>query len=207
MKTGFSPLYLLLLALGVVLLITLVQPGLINVVLAKLGLSPVGALLLMLGFLAGSLINIPLWTMAPGATPDGALQGATLVALNVGGGLLPVVFSVYLVAISELAIATVLAAVSLVTVLCYFTSRPVPGLGIGMPMLIAPLGAALTALLLSPGNSAPLAYVCGTLGVLIGADLLHLRDIRRLGAPIAAIGGAGTFDGIFMTGIIAVLLA
>lgn len=207
MKTGFSPLYLLLLALGVVLLITLVQLGLINVVLAKLGLSPVGALLLMLGFLAGSLINIPLWSMAPGATPDGALQGATLVALNVGGGLLPVVFSVYLVAISELAIATVLAAVSLVTVLCYFTSRPVPGLGISMPMLIAPLGAALTALLLSPGNSAPLAYVCGTLGVLIGADLLHLRDIRRLGAPIAAIGGAGTFDGIFMTGIIAVLLA
>jgi len=28
-----------------------------------------------------------------------------------------------------------------------------------------------------------------------------------MGAPVASIGGAGTFDGIFMTGIVAVLLA
>ncbi|UCE89027.1 MAG: DUF1614 domain-containing protein, partial [Pseudomonadota bacterium] len=137
----------------------------------------------------------------------GAWRGSTLVALNVGGGLLPVLFSIYLISISGLAIATVLLAVSLVALVCYLTSRPVPGLGIGMPMLIAPLSAALVALLLAPAQSAPLAYICGTLGVLIGADLLRLRDIRRLGAPVAAIGGAGTFDGIFMTGIIAVLLA
>ncbi|MGH8630223.1 MAG: DUF1614 domain-containing protein [Burkholderiales bacterium] len=43
--------------------------------------------------------------------------------------------------------------------------------------------------------------------MLIGADLLRLKDIRRLGAPIASIGGAGSFDGIFVTGILAVLLA
>jgi uncharacterized membrane protein len=42
---------------------------------------------------------------------------------------------------------------------------------------------------------------------LIGADLLRIRDIRRMGTPLAAIGGAGTFDGIFITGIVAVLLA
>ena len=45
------------------------------------------------------------------------------------------------------------------------------------------------------------------LGVLIGADLMRMKDIRRIGTPIASIGGAGTFDGIFLTGIIAVLLA
>ncbi len=28
-----------------------------------------------------------------------------------------------------------------------------------------------------------------------------------LGAPVASIGGTGTFDGIFLTGILAVLLA
>lgn len=54
---------------------------------------------------------------------------------------------------------------------------------------------------------APLAYVGGTLGVLLGADLFRLRDIRRLGAPVASIGGAGTFDGVFITGLLAVLLA
>jgi len=60
---------------------------------------------------------------------------------------------------------------------------------------------------LAPQHSAPLAYICGTMGVLIGADILRLRDIPNLGAPIASIGGAGTFDGIFLTGIVAVLLA
>ena len=52
----------------------------------------------------------------------------------------------------------------------------------------------------------PLAYISGTLGVLIGADLMRLRDVRKLATPFASIGGAGTFDGIFLTGIIAVLL-
>ena len=76
-----------------------------------------------------------------------------------------------------------------------------------MPVLIAPLAAALVAILLDPAHSAPLAYISGTLGVLIGADILRLKDIRKLGVPLAAIGGAGTFDGIFITGIVAVLLA
>jgi len=75
-----------------------------------------------------------------------------------------------------------------------------------MPLFIAPIGAALVALLINPSQSAPLAYISGTMGVLIGADLLRFKDIRRLGVPLAAIGGAGTFDGIFITGIVAVLL-
>jgi uncharacterized membrane protein len=45
------------------------------------------------------------------------------------------------------------------------------------------------------------------MGTLLGADVLHFGDIRGLGAPMASIGGAGTFDGIFVTGILAVLLA
>jgi len=51
------------------------------------------------------------------------------------------------------------------------------------------------------------AYVSGVLGTLIGADIANLDKIRGLGAPVASIGGAGTFDGIFLTGILAVLLA
>ena len=53
---------------------------------------------------------------------------------------------------------------------------------------------------------AALAYIAGTLGVLIGADIFRLKDIRKMGTPVASIGGAGTFDGIFITGIVAVLL-
>jgi uncharacterized membrane protein len=94
-----------------------------------------------------------------------------------------------------------------VAAVCYFASRPVRGIGIGMPLFVAPFTAALTALLIAPESSAPLAYICGTMGVLLGADLLRLNDIRKIGTPVASIGGAGTFDGIYLTGIVAVLLA
>ena len=58
-----------------------------------------------------------------------------------------------------------------------------------------------------PVAIAALAYVGGTLGTLIGADLANLGKVQKLGAPVASIGGAGTFDGIFIAGITAVLLA
>ena len=74
-------------------------------------------------------------------------------------------------------------------------------------MLAPSLAAAVVSLLLSRGQAAPLAYISGSLGTLLGADLLNLDKISGIGAPVASIGGAGTFDGIFLTGILAVLLA
>lgn len=44
-------------------------------------------------------------------------------------------------------------------------------------------------------------------GPLIGADLLHLRDIEKIATGVASIGGAGTFDGIVLSGIVAAYLA
>ena len=44
------------------------------------------------------------------------------------------------------------------------------------------------------------------MGALVGADLTNLGGITKLGAPMVSIGGAGTFDGVFLTGVIAVLL-
>jgi uncharacterized membrane protein len=76
-----------------------------------------------------------------------------------------------------------------------------------VPIFVPPLAAAAVALILSRQSASTLAYVAGSLGTLIGGDLLNLGNIRGLGAPIASIGGAGTFDGIFVTGILAVLLA
>ena len=47
----------------------------------------------------------------------------------------------------------------------------------------------------------------GTLGTLIDADLTNLRDADHSAASVESIGGAGTFDGIFLTGLVAVILA
>ena len=74
-------------------------------------------------------------------------------------------------------------------------------------MFVPAVATAVVALLLSRQYAAPLAYISCSLGTLIGADVLNLDKIRGLGAPVASIGGAGTFDGIFLTGIVAVLLA
>jgi uncharacterized membrane protein len=93
------------------------------------------------------------------------------------------------------------------TVIVHLLAYPVRGVGIAVPTFAPPLVAAAVALALSRQYAAPLAYICGSLGTLIGADLLNLDQIPQLGAPIASIGGAGTFDGIFLTGILAVILA
>ena len=81
-----------------------------------------------------------------------------------------------------------------------------------MPGLVAPvISIGMTWLLL--GNPhydsirAPVAFVAGVLGPLIGADLLHLKDIMKVSAGVLSIGGAGTFDGIVLSGLFAALFA
>jgi uncharacterized membrane protein len=86
-------------------------------------------------------------------------------------------------------------------------AKPVEGIGIAMPGLLPPLIAAMSAVLLVPDQAPPVAFVAGVLGPLIGADLLHLRDVSKISTGIASIGGAGTFDGIVLSGIVAAYLA
>jgi uncharacterized membrane protein len=97
-------------------------------------------------------------------------------------------------------------AVGIVTVVVHAMARPVAGVGIAVPIFIPPVVTAIVALGLRRWNPAPLAYIAGSVGTLIGADLLNLNKVRDLGAPVASIGGAGKFDGIFLTGVVAVLL-
>ena len=202
--------------------VVLLQVGILTLAFDKLGLSPGSAFLLLFASLMGSAINLPLFKVKASAprepmVPPPVLrmlrirlppfEGYTVIALNVGGGLIPIAFSLYLLLHNPGLWGKALLATSLVAAISYFASRPVPGMGIGMPILVAPLTAAIIALTIGGEQSAPLAYICGTLGVLVGADILRLNNIRQMGSPIASIGGAGTFDGIFITGIVAVLLA
>ena len=96
---------------------------------------------------------------------------------------------------------------AIVAVVLHWLANPVPGVGIAVPVFIPAIVTAVVSLLLSRINTAPLAYISGSMGTLIGADLTNLDKVQGLGAPVASIGGAGTFDGIFLTGILAVLLA
>jgi uncharacterized membrane protein len=129
-----------------------------------------------------------------------------VIALNVGGAIIPGLMSFYLLAKNRLW-GRGLVATAVVALVCHQLAYPVAGLGIDEPVFVPAITTAIVALLLSPQDAAPLAYISGSLGTLIGADLLNLGKIQGLGAPVASIGGAGTFDGIFLTGNVAVLLA
>jgi uncharacterized membrane protein len=202
--------------------VALIQIHVFEFAFAKLGLTPELSLFLLIGILVGSGINVPLFylrtkqtghmVMSPERKPvweiyQPAKVGKVVVAANVGGCIIPLGLSLYFISQQLIDPLKMLVALVVVTGLCYKISRLIPGMGVGMPMLIAPLAAATLALVLEPDHAAQLAYISGVLGVLIGADLLRLKEIVNLGAPIASIGGAGTFDGIFLTGILAVLLA
>jgi uncharacterized membrane protein len=132
--------------------------------------------------------------------------GGTVVAVNVGGAVIPTVMSIYLLIKRELWVKG-LVATAIVALVIHWMADPVPGVGIAVPVFMPVLVTAIVAVILSRDESAALAYIAGSLGTLIGADLTNLDKVRGLGAPVASIGGAGTFDGIFLTGILAVLLA
>jgi uncharacterized membrane protein len=222
MRLPYSPLLLLVFVFALGFLLAIVQIGALTIAFDKLGLTTGSAFVLLFASLFGSAVNIPLFTVTAERPPSSEapapfrrllryhpleFSGRTIVAVNVGGCLIPLAFSIYLMMRQSLPLMQVLVATAAIAVLSRLISRPIPGIGVGMPVLVPPLAAAMVALLLNSAQSAPLAYISGTLGVIIGADLLRLQDIRRLGTPFASIGGAGTFDGIFITGIVAVLLA
>jgi uncharacterized membrane protein len=130
----------------------------------------------------------------------------TVIAVNVGGAVIPTIMSIYLLVTRQLW-GKAATATAIVALILHWLANPVPGIGIAVPVFFPAIVTAVVALLLSRRNAAPLAYIAGSLGTLIGADLTNLDKVGGLGAPVASIGGAGTFDGIFLTGILAVLLA
>ena len=220
----YSPLtapFLLLLVLALAALILLIELRVLAYAYRKIGVRPRYVFLVMVLSLVGSHVNIPLYSipvvhLAPpremwlfGQTyivPPAVERGATVVAVNVGGALIPILVSIYLAVRTKL-YRRMLVGVVIVAVIVHALAEIVPGVGIAVPMLWPPIVAAGVGLLIAFRRAPPVAYVAGSMGTLIGADLTNLGRIADLGAPVVSIGGAGTFDGVFLTGIIAGLLA
>jgi len=197
--------------------------------LGKINLDAGYALLLIMAIVLGSLINIPLkrivqdrpvwshplqiWGLDKTLPRWTIRRRETILAVNVGGCMVPFAISLFLIAqlvrLGEDAIWGVTLATAITTFICYIAARPVPGVGIVMPGFVSPAAAAMSALLLVPDAAPPAAFVAGTLGPLIGADFFHIGELTRnpRGVAMASIGGAGTFDGILLSAILAGLLA
>lgn len=216
----------LFIAFLLILLAPFVFFDLMTYSLAKLHLSPAAATAITVSIFVGGLINIPIRrvrvqeaaTLDPldvfglgGLSPQWRIiRNEMVIAVNVGGCLIPAALALYQsfhLAIYDISLlARVCLGAGINTILCYAFSRPVPKVGIVMPGLVSPLAAASLALILAPSQAAPAAFIIGVAGPLLGADLLHMRSVSRIGAGMVSIGGAGTFDGIVLSAIVAAYL-
>ena len=210
-------LLILVLAIGLLFL------GAVAIAFARVGFDMGTVVLILVATFAGSFFNIPLLklkTVVPVVEEEfvsffGVVyripqveygEATTMLAINVGGALIPTAVSLYLLWRLPSAALSALIGVAVIAVITHAVARPVNGVGIVAPAFVSPVVAAISAYLLFPETPQIVAYVAGVLGTLIGADLSNLHVIPKLGAPVASIGGAGTFDGVFLSGIIAVLL-
>ncbi|MCD6411781.1 MAG: DUF1614 domain-containing protein [Thermoplasmata archaeon] len=223
---GFPyPHFFLLIALLLLLifpLLIILLAGSVTIAFSRLGIPVAIAYLLFWISFLGSSINLPVKRWQTEITEIREInffgiryripfhgERESILAINLGGAVIPICVSAYeLLRLSNDVhlLMKAIVAVVILTFICKAFSKPVRGLGIAIPAFIPPLFSALIALVIARENPVVVAYLAGTLGTLIGADLMNLHKIRDLGAPVASIGGAGTFDGIFLSGIIAVLL-
>lgn len=195
--------------------------------LSKLHLNPGTAGFVMVGIFVGGLLNIPVSRyeredeVAVHPLSTYGLNGfwphlertrrETVIAVNVGGCVIPTLLVLYelshIVAAGSGMIVATAVACGINIAACYMLARPIPGIGIVLPGFVPPIIAVLSALIVAPDMAAPVAFIAGVTGPLIGADLLHLREIKEFAIGVASIGGAGTFDGIVLSGILAAYLA
>jgi uncharacterized membrane protein len=197
------------------------------------GFSHWHASLAVFGSILGSLVDFPLNQSPITSYPNWYLSLLNLnspevsntfhplyLAVNLGGCIIPIVISAHLLMRGQASLGKALTGMTVVAALTYYAADAIPGEGIVLPVWLSPLLAAVLGLVLVKGyrRSPPLAYISGTLGTLIGADIISLLtpgvlpalsplDLQAEKPLVLSIGGAGVFDGIFLTGIIAVLLA
>ncbi len=215
-----SVLLFLILLLSLPFLVLALTFDVVTVSAAKLGFAPGVALFLLILIFIGGTLNIPLyrtesivedpamkrfhdfWGEQYWGFPIHHVRQTSIVALNVGGGLIPVLLALY--QFTQAPFLPIIAVTAIVTTVSYYASQIVPGIGIQINPLLPPITAAITASLLV-SHAAPVAFAGGVLGTLIGADLLHLPELNSPG--IMSIGGAGVFDGIALCGLFSLLLS
>ncbi|MGM0439175.1 MAG: DUF1614 domain-containing protein [Patescibacteria group bacterium] len=211
------PFYLTILILtGILILPFLVVFLLLNfftVGLANLGLSAGAGFLVVLAMIFGSFINLPLSKKEAIKLQDQRFFGMFKreivinqgLSINVGGAIIPLFITSILIPNAPLQ-ATIIATIGTILV-SYKMARVIPGIGISMPPLFTVFTAVVLSLFLAPENPEIVAFISGVLGTLIGADLLNMNKVMKIAHSTMIVGGAGVFDGIFLTGIIASLLA
>jgi len=165
----------------IALLVAVFEIGAIQYAYEKIGIHRRYVFGLLLLTLLGSYVNIPIAKLpAEQVLSNEAVHffgmryvipfveegSRAVVAINLGGAVIPVLVSVYLV-LKDGMFGRTLLAIAVVTVVVRWVAKPIRGVGIAVPIFVPPLVAAAAALLLWPDRAPALAYTGGTLGTLI----------------------------------------
>jgi len=194
------------LPIGIIVLIVvsiLIYLGAAHRVLDRLRLTDRAALAVLGALIVGSLIDLPFKV------------GNISVIINVGGALVPLALAVYLLVRAGTNLEKVRALVgTLITAAVVFALGTFLMTGLQEPagrfafldlIYLYPLVAAIIAY--AVGRSRRGAWVAATLGVLL-ADTFHGLLLANRGMTgLVHFGGAGAFDVVVISGVLAVLLA
>ncbi len=193
-----------------------------QVFVALFGISTTEALVMFSLIVIGSFVNIPVYKIEGREVVRRRSffgifyyyyveRKKIVVAVNVGGALIPSFLALKVMA--TLPLLPALLSIAVASLLIYFFAKPIPGVGIAVPLFIPPLIALMTSFTVIKLFELPLltlpklAFASGVFGSIVGADLLHLKDVEKIGSGVVSIGGAGTFDGIFLTGVFSVVFS
>lgn len=204
--------FFMLICIAIVLVIIFVFFGALKQGIGLLGFSPEVAFFALVFMVAGSFVNIPIGKhklvevqrQGPWAMFQGKRYMSQGVFLNIGGAIVPLCICAFLffsLSLEEIGIAVA------GTVVASFLFSSLIFRGVGIRILVPSLCAAILAVVVSEVHAPQIAFIAGTLGVLIGADLARLPKVLKEGMGSVSIGGAGILDGIFLAGICSALLA
>jgi uncharacterized membrane protein len=179
---------------GVILLLliaVLIYFGLLQRVLDRMHMTDIMAIIFIGAMVVGSFLpNIPL---------------GTRVSINIGGGIIPIILAVYLIATSDTNAEKVRSIIaSIITGAAVYIAGKLlpaePGTMIIDPIIAFAVLAGVIAYVF--GRSRRVAFIAGTLGIIISDIVSALGVTAR---PIGTtIGGAGIIDATVISGVIAV---
>lgn len=192
---------------GSILLFIYIYVASIRKVLVALGFSESEASAILFGTLFLGWITVPVFP-----------YGGWWVGLSVGGAIIPIVICVNFLVRRRVGLGEAFLGITVVAYVTYTITRAEEGVGIvaDIPLAFAPALAAglfsMSVFWMDVSKAAPLAYVIGVLGTLIGADVFRLGEMLAFDAPegefvLLSIGGANIFDMVYLTGVMAVGIA
>lgn len=186
---------------GIILLMIiglLVYLGAAHRVLDRLYLTDKSALLIIALMIIGSFFDL-------------TIKRNPLLTINIGGGLIPLLLSVYVFikADSRKERIRTLVAVFLTGLAIYAISIIFSDFSHGRdiidPMYLYAISGGLIAYLL--GRSRRASFIAGTIGFLLYNLFIYYRLLTGEIRSQLRIGGAGVYDSIIISGVLAVLLA